>query len=471
MMLDSALKKYVKGDVYPFHMPGHKRIPLDTWNPYETDITEIDGFDNLHHAEGLLLQAQNRAAKLYGAEQSFYLVNGSTCGILTALSACVKKHGKILVARNSHKSVYNALYLRELEAVYLYPEITAMGLQGNIKAEQVKAALEAYPDIQAVMITSPTYDGIVSDVKHIAEIVHAYDIPLIVDAAHGAHFGFVEGFPDNPVRLGADVVIESVHKTLPAFTQTALLHVCSRRVEIERIKQFLGIYETSSPSYLLMAGIDRCMEYMKVQGVSDFQKLLQNLNQFYEDTQNLKHFKVLQKADFSSEEAFDFDKSKLLIFSKRKEVTGVLLSEILLKDYHLQMEMASGQYVLALCSLFDTKEGFMRLAEALKEIDKSFIWKDTIEAEGINIYPYRRQKQALPIYEAVELEKCEIPITEAEAQIAGEYLFLYPPGIPFLVPGEVITQEVICDICSCQESGLEVLGLSGKNGILVVNFS
>ena len=469
-MLGEKLQVYAKQEIYPFHMPGHKRVSLDEWNSYEMDITEIDGFDNLHHAEDILKVAQDKAAQIYGAKKSFYLINGSTCGILTALSALVSKRGKILVARNSHKSVYHGIFLRELDAVYVYPELTDMGLQGQVNAEKIEALLQVNKNIEAVMITSPTYDGIVSDVETIATVVHAYGIPLIVDAAHGAHFGFTEDFPENPVRLGADLVIESVHKTLPAFTQTALLHVCSDRVNCDKIKKYLSIYETSSPSYILMAGIDRCMEYMKQRGVASLKVLKANLDEFYEMTAELKHLKVLQKGDFSSKEAYDFDNSKVLIFSKSKEVSGTLLHEILLEKYHLQMEMASGQYVLALCTLMDQREGFQRLAQALKEIDNSDIWKETTvqKYQAANIY--REQWRFLPIYKMEEYERIEVNFEQAVEKVSAEYLFLYPPGIPFLVPGEVITEEVIADIRNCQAEGLEVMGLTGKNGIFVVNF-
>ena len=181
-MLEEKLKMYAKSDIYPFHMPGHKRAVLDFANPYAIDITEIEGFDNLHHAKGILKEAQEEAAGLYGSRHCYYLVNGSTCGILAAISAAVPRDGRILVARNCHKAVYNAIYLRQLSAEYMYPEQTRWGLQGQITVEQIKQSLEC-SDVKAVVITSPTYDGIVSDVAGIAEVVHRYGIPLIVDEA------------------------------------------------------------------------------------------------------------------------------------------------------------------------------------------------------------------------------------------------------------------------------------------------
>lgn len=487
-MLDDKLKEYAKTDIYPFHMPGHKRVTLDDWNPYQTDITEIDGFDNLHHAKEILLHAQNRASQLYGSKECCYLVNGSTCGILAAISAAVKKHGKILVARNSHKAVYNGILLRELDVVYTYPEIAQVGIQGQISATAIDDLLENEPDVEAVLITSPTYDGVVSDVAAIAEVVHKHNLPLIVDAAHGAHFGFSKGFPENPIRLGADIVIESVHKTLPAFTQTALLHICSNRVSVEKIKKYLKVYETSSPSYVLMAGIDRCISYLEAHGEEAFAGLENNLTILYDRAKQLKNLYVLQKEDLSKEEAFDFDYSKVLIFSRHPQVSGNDLHQILLEKYHLQMEMVSGKYVLALCSVMDSAEGFQRLIEALEEIDRSSIFAEITKTEcGETEYSkaehpdmdnikdfmkiYRVRKVILPIYKVEDLPTEGVSLQQAIGQVAGEYLYLYPPGIPVIVPGEEITEELIEDIKDCQKAGLTVEGLADENRICIVNFS
>lgn len=477
-MLEQKLQEYKKTDIYPFHMPGHKRQIVKEWNPYEIDITEIEGFDNLHQPREILLEVQKKAAQIYDAQESFYLVNGSTCGILAAISATVSVGGKILVARNCHKSVYNGIFLRQLEAVYAYPERTSWGIQGQITAKTIEELLQEHSDVEAVLITSPTYDGISSNIEEIAEVVHHFGIPLIVDAAHGAHLGFAEDFPENPIHLGADIVVESVHKTLPAFTQTALLHVCSQRVSTKQIKRYLGIYETSSPSYILMAGIDSCMEYLERDGKADLDGLSKNLDSFYNKVRNLRNLKVLTKDDLKPEEAYDFDKSKILIFSKDVSVSGAQLSQILLEKYQLQVEMVSGQYVLALCSVMDTEEGFERLAVALQEIDKSELFanssssfKDAIVFSMENTNIYRKQQQFLPIYKAQEAETREVDFEEAVGKLAGEYIYLYPPGIPLIVPGEEITEQFLRDIQECEKAGLTVEGLSGKNRICIVNFS
>ena len=250
-------------------MPGHKRkawgeLPAQL---YRLDITEIDGFDNLHQPEGILKELQEQAAACCGAEESYYLVNGSTGGILSAVSAALPASGHILMARNCHKSAYHAVYLRNLCTSYLYPKMLEdYDIFDMVSPEQIEEALDKEPDIQAVLLVSPTYEGRISNIRHISEIVHARGIPLIVDEAHGAHLGWSDAVHENSCRQGADLVIQSVHKTLPALTQTALLHVNGTIVDRERLRRFLHIYQSSSPSYLLMASIDNALQYMERDG-------------------------------------------------------------------------------------------------------------------------------------------------------------------------------------------------------------
>lgn len=466
--LDETLMQYAKTDMYPFHMPGHKRADLAFPNPYSIDITEIDGFDNLHHAAGILQEAQQRAARLYGSKRCFYLVNGSTCGLLAAICASTGKSEKILAARNSHKAVYNALFLNEINAQYLYPSITKSGIQGQITPAQVEAALKENSDIKAVVITSPTYEGIVSDIEGIAKVVHEREIPLIVDAAHGAHLGFFESFPENPIKLGADAVIVSLHKTLPSFTQTALLHICSDRIPEEKVKRYLGIFQTSSPSYLFMAGMDACVRMLEQDAKVLFAKYSSMLDDFYQSVADLKYFHVLNKKDLSKEEAYDWDNSKIVIFSEKAGMTGQQLHEKLLNEYHLQMEMVSGYYVLGMTSIMDEKEGFLRLSRALHEMDKEVAKKIEAAPKDILIVEkqfiqkmYQKNPSSLQIHEALEKPSKEVAFSEAVNQICAEYIYLYPPGIPVIVPGEVITEDFLQRIEECMDMGLTVDGYDG----------
>lgn len=469
--LYEKLVAYGKSDVYPFHMPGHKREALPFINPYKIDITEIDGFDNLHHATGILKELQERAAKVFKARKTFYLINGSTCGLLAAISAATEKGDHILMARNCHKAVYHAAYLRELRVEYLYPVITKAGIQGMIAPDEVKRMLREYPDVKAVVITSPTYDGVVSDVEKIAEIVHEYGIPLIVDEAHGAHFGFSSFFPESAIKKGADVVVQSLHKTLPSFTQTALLHLQSDRVKENKIKRFLDIYETSSPSYLFMAGMDNCIRMLEEEGETLFANYESLLCEFYQQAENLQQIKLLRKKDFSKKEAFDFDASKLILSVRNKDMTGERLYQTLLHQYHLQMEMASGFYVTAITSIMDRKEGFDRLIHALLEIDPVLHKKMDQDSDFVEKM-YRKNKKVLEIHEAVDKKYESVLLEKSIGKVSGEYVYLYPPGIPILVPGEEISNEIVENISNCENQNLSVEGLADHTNkrINVVNF-
>lgn len=453
------LISYGESDVYPFHMPGHKRRALPFPNPYTIDITEIDGFDNLHHAEGLIREAEERAAKLYGADRSYYLVNGSTCGLLAAICAAARRGDKVLAARNCHKAVYHAVSMQGLAAEFLYPAITRGDLQGQITAAQVEEALTKHPDIAVVILTSPTYEGIVSDVAAIAACCHAHGAALIVDEAHGAHFGFGAGFPENAVRLGADAVIMSLHKTLPSFTQTALLHCNGGRIDTERVARYLGVYETSSPSYLFMAGMDACIDLIREQGAELFAQYRRRLDAFYRDTADLTQLHVMRREDLCKEEAYDWDDSKLMIYAGT--MGGEALHQELLGHYHLQMEMVSADYVLGMTSLMDTDEGMLRLVTALHEIDeknrKTDLGGEVPEA-GFTARMYRENPRRMQIYQALDLPYREVPFDEAVGKMAADYVYLYPPGIPLIVPGEIITEEFIRHIRECRERKLNVEG-------------
>ena len=468
-MLDRRLEEYAQSNIYPFHMPGHKRKWRTAADPYAIDITEIDGFDNLHHAEEVLKDAQERAAELYGSKQAYYLVNGSTCGLLAAIGAACRRRGSILVARNCHKAVYHGIYMQELTAHYVYPKINAYGIACAVTPEQIEKELSQHPDVDAVLLTSPTYEGVVSDIARIAELVHAHGIPLIVDEAHGAHFGLTEDevFPDSAVHCGADLVVQSLHKTLPSYTQTALLHVCSDRVPQKRVEQFLDIYETSSPSYILMAGMERCIRYMRESGAQELCRFRERLDRFGSRMAALRRLKLIGRADFSKEQAFGFDASKLLLYTGNAGITGKALYDMLLQDYGLQMEMAAGNYVLAMTSLMDTDDGFARLEAALLEIDARLSQKspDNVTAastsENVSQFAqlYTPQEQVCTIAEALDSAQEAVELKNATGRIVSDYIYLYPPGIPLLAPGERITEKAVRDICLCLESGFTVHGL------------
>ena len=509
----NKLKDYSKSDYYPFHMPGHKRRELserfnivsekknfmDFPNPYSIDITEIDGFDSLHHAEGILKDSMEEAAEIYGSDQSYYLVNGSSCGILSAICGCTKSGGKLLMARNCHKAAYHGAILHQLETEYLYPQYLEMyGINGGILPDDVRRALDKDKnrEIQAVLIVSPTYEGIVSDVKAIADIVHEYGIPLIVDEAHGAHLPFasqIEGskFPKSALDCGADIVIQSLHKTLPSFTQTAILHIKSDLVKPPKITRYLEMFQSSSPSYLFMAAMERCVLYMDGPGRDEMKLFEERMKCFFEEMKQLKVLQVIDHGICKEDSVFGWDLSKIIIstrqavkFAKKTSeeeeeqeetarFSGEALSDILRKRYHLEMEMAAPEYVIAMTSVMDTEEGLKRLSAALKEIDEELCdqilqtvfhenlakEKKAIEKESL-LAKLPEAVKAMTLAEAVDGRGARITLSASIDGVSQEFVYLYPPGIPILAPGERITKEIVERITWYQAMGLSVQGLS-----------
>lgn len=454
------LEKYGQSDHYPFHMPGHKRNKDSSAGdfPLERDITEISGFDNLHHAAGILKDAQEYAAQIYGTKKCFFSVNGSTAALLAAISASVDKGGKILMARNCHKAVYHALYLRELHPVYLYPhEDTKLGINGGISPSRVERYLEDNPDIQAVLLTSPTYDGIVSDIRKIAEAAHRHGTLLIVDEAHGAHFHFSKYFPVSAAELGADIVIQSFHKTLPSMTQTAVLHVCSDRTDIEKIKRFMAIYQTSSPSYVLMASIDACMDKMNKDGAQMFREFTFQLEKARQRLAKCGKIRLISPEILDSTDVYDFDRSKLLFSTAGTSINGHELHSRLRDQFHIEMEMEAENYVLGIASVGDTKQGLERLCDAIEQIDAQV---EVCQQEEKESTSYAKMKQMMSIADAMDAKQQRFPLEESVGKVSAEFAYLYPPGIPIIVPGEQITGHFVRNVRRYMEQGLEVQGLS-----------
>jgi len=469
------LLDYCNQDFVPMHMPGHKRNieEFSMVNPYGIDITEVEGFDNLHNPTGLIMDSMKCTAQMYGAKNTFYLVNGSSVGLLTAISAVAKRGHSVIVARNCHRSVYNAVYLNELNPVYIYPDsINDLGINSKISAENVEKALNQNKDVLAVIITSPTYEGIISDISAISEVVHKFDIPLIVDEAHGAHFHFHEEFPESALDKGADIVVQSIHKTLPAFTQTALLHVKSDLIDINKVKRYLDMYQSTSPSYILMAGIDNCMEFLRTKGPDMFHIYIINLKALRLNIEKLKYI-CLFKTD---------DISKLVLYVSDRRLNGKQLYGILLSKYHIQLEMASLHYVIAMTSVGDKIEYYDRFMNALRIIDNSLDIDTEMKREKnleVDIHSVcdgnLMENNKFEVIQAEVVEtpykamNADIEFVEVEksiGRISGSSVCVYPPGIPLIFPGEMISLDIINFIKESYELGLEVIGLSEIKDII-----
>ena len=480
--LYDTLVTYSESDFYPYHMPGHKRREnMGAASVlFKLDITEIDGFDNLHQAEGIIRQAQERAAELYGADETFFLINGSTCGILATILSVADRGDTILIARNCHKSVYHAAYLQELKLRYIYPkQIEEYDIHDAISPEAVKSALEEYPECKAVVITSPTYEGIISDISKITGIVHEKGKILIVDEAHGAHLGLGRNMSENAVRQGADLVIHSLHKTLPSMTQTALLHMKNNYVNQMRLRRYLSIFQSSSPSYVMMAGMDSCISYLRENAADEFEKLRHCYKDFITWMQDCRHIRIAvpESLEYGKYCFTSWDICKLVISVKGTSISGQMLYNILRDEFHLQMEMSSASYVLAIMTIADDHEAWKRLADALIKIDgridggtdASIDAGTEIEDLGIKINnSCHRPVGAMTIATALKAvydNPQEVPLEQAHGKISGDFVNLYPPGIPLLVPGEVIDTEVIEQIQYSLNLGLNVQGISSAGTV------
>ncbi len=476
-------------------MPEHKRNTMGSMpaEMLQVDITEIEGFDNVHEPEGILKELQERAAVLYGAEESFYLINGSTCGILSAISSTVSFGGHILMARNSHKSAYHGAYIRNLKITYLYPPMfEGYDICDAVTPKQVEEALERESDIEAVFLVSPTYEGRIADVAEIARVVHAKGIPLIVDEAHGAHLGFAEGFAPNSNQAGADLVIHSVHKTLPAMTQTALLHVNGNRIDRERLRRFLHIYQSSSPSYVLMASIDNALKIVEEQG----RELFREFRFLYQSMMGkLSHCRRLR---FVTDDEKRQDIGKLVIDCKETGMTGQQLYRTLLEEYHLQTEMACGSYCLAMFTMADGRQAYERMTRALLHIDAQIAFDGCGEEESLTqsekeamqqtaTQPVEKIHQAavagwdmegmadsglssavsrfpLPLAAAWDMSWEQVELSAAVGRRIADFVNIYPPGVPILAPGEILAERQYLHIIENLEQGLKVQGVRGDKG-------
>lgn len=496
-------------DAYPFHMPGHKRNPKAGLPEgfAQLDITEIENFDNLHHAQGILQEAMRRAAALYGSRETYFLVNGSTCGILAAVSSVVLRGDTLILGRNAHMSAYHAAYLRGCRIASLYPEWASdYGIYGAVSPAETERMLIQHPEAKAVLITSPTYDGALSDIEEIAKIVHERGKILIVDEAHGAHFGLDPRLPKNSVQCGADMVIHSLHKTLPSLTQTALLHVNGERVDRRLLARFLRIYQSSSPSYLLMGSMDRCICQLQENREKWFDSFFEKRKRLLSELTGLKNLTVLSGNDVVGKSLgsddpnchCELDPGKMLVFCSGTPYTGKELQEILLRDYHLQMELAAQQYVLAILTVMDTDEGYARLAGALKEIDERIACaaqdnrRETLlpsQASPTGMTPstdcapcmtppkdcapcitlptdcapsMTSPKDCAPRMTPMQAmdESCTEPVAleNTEGRIVAEFLYAYPPGVPILLPGEVMTGQMLKLLERYRSNGADLWG-------------
>jgi len=427
------MQSYLEKGIYPFHMPGHKRNPMFLPQGLANlDLTEIPGMDNLHMPTGIIKGFQEAIAEFYGADESFLLVNGSSAGIIATMCAVCDKNKKIYITRNSHISTLNGMALVGTDETWIRPEVTPDGLYGGINPE----ILDSMEEGAVVFIVSPTYEGFVSDIKEIAARVHARGGILIVDEAHGAHFRFHDAFPTSALELGADIVVQSFHKTLPALGQTAVLHVKGDRVDSALLKPFIQTMQTTSPSYMLMGQLDYVLKMLwsRPEIFETYVSRLVRLRNALSSNES-QAISLTGTERVGSHGIYDYDVGKLLFSINALERPGII-SKMLADEYQVQMEMAARSNLLAMTSVADTDEGFQRLWGAMGSLN---IKLNEIEKTK----PTTRQLSpeiAMSPSQAIRQKTEEVAWEAAVGRIAAEVIAEYPPGIALVAPGERIPE-------------------------------
>lgn len=462
-----ALNKILNDEIISFHMPGHKKgytyqelgYKDIATNIYRLDTTEIPGTDNLHTPEESIKDSLDMAKRAFKSDKTYYLVNGSTCGIEAAIMAITNPKDKLIINRDCHQSAINGCILGDVDPIYINPTINegSNSIEG-INFYNVKQVIDENLDAKAIFVTYPTYFGNVFDLEKVCEYAHSKNMIVVVDEAHGAHLGLSETLPKTALSQGADIVIQSTHKTLPSFTQSSMLHIQGNRVDENRLSTMLRITQSSSPSYILMASLELAVDLYINKGRNLMNNLIKNINDLKEELNHLEHLK-LDKSD---------DITKIFINTKQLGITGYELEDILRKNYKIQVELANYYGILLIATIGNTKDEFDSLRNAIYEIDsKYFKKKELVDIK----YPLSIPKKEFTPREAFYTNTKSVKIDDSIGMICGEYIIPYPPGISLVSPGEVITKEVIDYILYCKQKGMNVNGVkdSRLESILVLD--
>ncbi|MCI8608317.1 MAG: hypothetical protein HFE73_01580 [Firmicutes bacterium] len=470
MKLTEFLLDHGREHPVSFHMPGHKGADIYRRYGYgdfldrimDCDITEIPGADNLFQAETVIADVMNRYERLYGVEDSYLLVNGSSGGLIASILAAVPRGGKIVMARNCHKSVFNALTLGDISPVYAYPDkLHEFGISGQVTAAEIKRCLDEHPDAAAVILPSPNYYGICSHIKAIAEVAHEREKVLIVDQAHGAHLacfakylpaGSGLEFPEPAEMQGADVVINSAHKTLASFTQSAILNVCTQRVDRYALTDRLQAVESSSPSYLLMASLDINADLLENHGAELMESWADDLQWFYDTA--VKEVPELRLMVHPG-----LDPTKLNLDMSAYGIDGNRL-ERLLMEQNIFVELTTGNLAMAMSGIGNRRWDYERLVEALRDISDQ-------ERKSVTEHPCIPPPKEKLKMDRVPVWKERIPLAEAEGRVCAQAVIPYPPGIPAVCPGEVFNRDVVQYVVGLRQAGQKVIGLDEKGWVTV----
>ena len=465
--LYNTLKEYSQKGTVPFHMPGHKLgtgLPEEFLkNPAALDITEIPGTDNLHHPTGVIKQAQELAAEAFGSDRTFFLVNGSTCGIYAMISAMCKPGDTLIVPRDCHKSVINGMLLAGVRPVFIMPEFDIrFGITTAITVESLEHTLRTNAKAAGVLLTRPNYYGVCCDLEKIAAVVHSYNKILAVDEAHGSHFKFNKALPICAMDAGADICVQSAHNTLADFTQGAWLHVKSGFVDMEKLEYYLSVHQTSSPSYMIMASLDIAREIMQKEGNLLLNKLINSIEKNKANFTNAS----ITFIDHETIQGYRTDPTRLAINVGNLGITGFKAEEELRQIYNLQVEMSDLFNIVCIATIADTEGTIGYLFSCLDRLACSHPGINRISG-NLETW-FNTPVQQMEYYEVMQSKSEWVGLDKAAFRISKGIVAPYPPGIPVVCPGEVISPDIIVHIRNIYNAGGCVNGLNDNMEIKVI---
>lgn len=463
--LFSGLLAHAKKNPVQFHIPGHKKgTGIDPEfreyigdNALAIDLINIGPLDDLHQPKGIIKEAQDLAAEAFGADKTFFSVQGTSGAIMTMVMAVCGPGEKIIVPRNVHKSVMSAIVFSGATPIFIHPEIDEnLGISHGITTDSVARALEQHPDAKGVLVINPTYFGISADLKRIVEIAHSYNVPVLVDEAHGVHIHFHEELPLSAMQAGADLAATSVHKLGGSMTQSSILNMKGNLVSSKRVQSILSMLTTTSTSYILLASLDVARKRLATEGKELIDKTIALAQSMRKHINEIEHLYCVGEEILETEAAYGYDPTKLIISVRDLGLSGFDVEMWLREKYNIEVEMSDLYNILCIITPGDTEKEADILITALSELSAER--HELSERLNAQVLLPDIPVLALSPRDAFYAETELIPFDESEGRIIAEFIMVYPPGIPIFIPGEIITKENLLYIKTNMEAGLPVQG-------------
>lgn len=476
-----AMVHYVAEEALPFHTPGHKQgkgmaapfMAVMGSKMLRYDVSLMSELDDLHQPQGCIKEAEQLVAELYGADDSFFVVNGTTGGIQAMILTIVGPGDKIIVPRNAHRSIISGIILSGAIPIYIYPEIDQeLGIAMGVTVAVVEEALKKHPDAKGVLLINPTYYGVASDLAAIVALVHSYELPVIVDEAHGPHLKFSEQLPVSALDAGADICAQSTHKILGAMTQCSIVHCREGRIDVERLKTMLQLVQSTSPNYILMASLDVARMQMGTEGPRLIGKAIKLAEYLRCEVNKIPGLLCFGSERMDRPGSYSLDLTKVTVTVRGLGITGMIAEKFLRSQCKIQAELCDMFNILFLITLGDSKHEIDVLLDALRQLavqlkqTPNFIAMAEATAQPMPCLP----EQVLVPREALFRSKTAVPFRQAAGKVCAEIVAFYPPGIPLICPGEKITLEMIDYCLALKQAGMNVSGPEDYllNRILVV---